>query len=97
MKDLEQLAKVVSLATAENVDQNNPNIMDKVGKYFSDNKFVSSSLRNGRIILKDDLYDNVMEMIIKGTQGGLLKPTPDTKKPADGHKQSCEKYAQTIH
>ena len=49
------------------------------------------SLRNGRIILKDDLYDNVMEIIIKGTQGGLLKPTPDTKKPADGHKQSCKK------
>ena len=55
MKDLEQLAEVDYLKTAENVDQNNPNIMDKVRKYFSDNKFVSSSLRNGRIILKDDL------------------------------------------
>ena len=40
MKDLEQLAEVVSQETAEHVDQNNPNIMDKVGKYFSDNKFV---------------------------------------------------------
>ena len=34
------------------------------------------------IIFKDDfLFDNVVEMIIKATQGGSSKPTPDTKKP----------------
>ena len=34
------------------------------------------------IIFKEDfLFDNVGEMIIKATQGGSSKPTPDTKKP----------------
>lgn len=65
------MAEAVSLETAENVDRNDAKIVDEVRKYLVDDnkKFVCSVLRNGRVIFKDDSHDNVVEMIIKGTQG----------------------------
>ena len=69
--DLEPMAEVVSLETAENVDRNDAKILEEARKYLVDDnkKFVCSVLRNGRVILKDGINDNVIEMIIKSIQG----------------------------
>jgi len=85
LKDLEPMAEVVSLETAENVDRNDAKILEEARKYLVDDnkKFVCSVLRNGRVILKDGINDNVIQMIIKSIQDGSMVPIQGTKKPDD--------------
>jgi len=83
LKDLEPMTEVVTLETAENVDRNDAKILEEARKYLVDDnkKFVCSVLRNGRVVLKDGINNNVIEMIIKSIQDGSMVPTLGTKKP----------------